>query len=452
MAIDRERGVRVVTVGDLLAEDLSIPPYQRPYSWEPVTAVQLLDDIREAFRPRTGTGTQGEDARASYVLGAVILHLDEETDQIHVVDGQQRLLTLTMLLDLLDISEVGEIQAGGYSEGEDPQAPVVLVRAALAGRVGHMDEHPERLAEFIRSDCELIRVETDDPDEAFRVFDSQNYRGKALLPHDLLKAYHLREMHTETVSMKAALVEGWEAVPDAELDRLFSTYLWRIKCWSRGLSAPTFAVRHIATFKGLTTKTATTPSARYHLAAQAAIPMLEAWTAMSDEAERSAGRSRFQLDAPVLAGRPFFEMVTFMLAELRTLRDEGFQEQDWEHFASSDDDFRELTSKARYRYTAELYLAALLYYTNKFGDTELREAKQRLFKWSYSLRTRYQRVQMVAVNNHARRVGDGQSAFVLVRSAETATELRTLVSEVLGRDQDSEHERPLLRLLNGLVG
>ena len=51
MAIDREKGVSVVTVGDLLNEDLTIPPYQRPYSWEPATALQLFDDIREAFKP-----------------------------------------------------------------------------------------------------------------------------------------------------------------------------------------------------------------------------------------------------------------------------------------------------------------------------------------------------------------------------------------------------------------
>ena len=62
---------------------------------------------------------------------------------------------------------------------------------------------------------------------------------------------------------------------------------------------------------------------------------------------------------------------------------------------------------------SELYLAALLYFTNKFGDTEVREARQRLFKWAYSLRTRHQRVQFVTVNNHASTVGDGMSAFVI---------------------------------------
>ena len=61
MAINREHGVRVATVGSLLDEDLWIPPYQRPYSWERSTALQLLDDIREAFnggrkRSRTVAG------------------------------------------------------------------------------------------------------------------------------------------------------------------------------------------------------------------------------------------------------------------------------------------------------------------------------------------------------------------------------------------------------------
>ena len=33
--------------------------------------------------------------------------------------------------------------------------------------------------------------------EAFQLFDSQNNRGKSLEPHDLLKAYHLRQQDSE---------------------------------------------------------------------------------------------------------------------------------------------------------------------------------------------------------------------------------------------------------------
>lgn len=42
----------------------------------------------------------------------------------------------------------------------------------------------------MRTDCCNYK----DISEAFQFFDSQNARGKALYPHDLLKAYHLREM------------------------------------------------------------------------------------------------------------------------------------------------------------------------------------------------------------------------------------------------------------------
>ncbi|MFI7744638.1 DUF262 domain-containing protein [Kocuria rhizosphaericola] len=458
MAIDREEGVRVVTVGELLDEDLTIPSYQRPYSWEPATALQLFDDIRSAYRPERALAETGQAHRPSYVLGAVILHWDNEDDQTHVVDGQQRLLTLTMLLDLLDESSQlhTEVQPIG---DEDSAAPVVRVRTELARRVKHMKESTKAVAGFIRGNCQIIRVETDDPDEAFRVFDSQNYRGKPLLPHDLLKAYHLREMGGESDAMREALVEVWQNVPDAELDRLFSTYLWRIKRWTRGLSAPTFAARHIDAFKGLTPRSASTPAARYHLAAQTAVPLLAAWAEQTDEAARMADRTRFQIDAPVVAGRCFFEMVTFMLAELRRLRGEGFdekygdegKEKSWGNFASTDDDFRELPSRARYRYVSELYLAALLYYTNRFGDAEIHEARNRLFTWAYSLRTRHQRVQLVTVNNYASSLDDNRSAFVLLRSAETATELRRLHVEVQGRD-DAKHEQDLLRLLDRLAG
>ena len=55
-------------------------------------------------------------------------------------------------------------------------------------------EEKERLLEYIKTNCELIVVITENLSEAFQFFDSQNARGKKLYPHDLLKAYHLREM------------------------------------------------------------------------------------------------------------------------------------------------------------------------------------------------------------------------------------------------------------------
>ena len=71
-----------------------------------------------------------------------------------------------------------------------------------------------------------------------------------------------------------------------------------------------------------------------------------------------------------MAGGPFFEMVTFMLDEVRRLRSMGYTEtreaaETWEAFAPpARTTSVEISAKARYRYVSELYLAALLYYTN----------------------------------------------------------------------------------------
>ena len=203
--------------------------------------------------------------------------------------------------------------------------------------------------------------------------------------------------------MREALVEVWQNVPDAELDRLFSTYLWRIKRWTRGLSAPTFAVRHIDSFKGLTPKSASTPAARYHLAAQTAVPMLAAWAEHPDETDQWSTEPAFKLTRPWLQAGHSSKWLRSCWGNYRRLRNEGFdelfgdegKEKAWGNFASTDDDFRELPSRARYRYVSELYLASLLYYTNRFGDAEIRESRHRLFKWAYHLRTRHQRLQLV---------------------------------------------------------
>ena len=99
--------------------------------------------------------------------------------------------------------------------------------------------------------------------------------------------------------MKAAVVQAWESARDEDLDRLFSTYLYRIARWSRGDGAPGFTTHDIGMFKGISgTSSTLTPANRYHLAAQAALPMLSAWGA-SGLSDRELGRCKFQLDAPL---------------------------------------------------------------------------------------------------------------------------------------------------------
>src|SRR5256714_13891669 len=79
-----------------------IPSYQRPYAWTTEQASELLDDIV------TACGTAGDIAEQSpYFLGSIVLIKNPADPQSEVVDGQQRLTTLTILIAVLRDIERG---------------------------------------------------------------------------------------------------------------------------------------------------------------------------------------------------------------------------------------------------------------------------------------------------------------------------------------------------------
>lgn len=73
--------------------DFMIPHYQRPYAWGIEQALQLLDDLEDALTRNTGE---------PYILGSVVLVKPHEDEPVaHVIDGQQRLTTLSLLFAVL---------------------------------------------------------------------------------------------------------------------------------------------------------------------------------------------------------------------------------------------------------------------------------------------------------------------------------------------------------------
>ena len=79
---------KVLSVSSLLAKaNLRIPEYQRPYKWGHVQVLQLLQDIK-LFQDKS-----------AYRLGSVVLHSDNS--DLNIVDGQQRTLTLLLIVQAL---------------------------------------------------------------------------------------------------------------------------------------------------------------------------------------------------------------------------------------------------------------------------------------------------------------------------------------------------------------
>ena len=71
-----------------------VPPYQRPYAWEVEQARELLEDLLDAMDNEDPSGS-------AYFLGSIVLIKSPNNPHAQVVDGQQRLTTLTILLSIL---------------------------------------------------------------------------------------------------------------------------------------------------------------------------------------------------------------------------------------------------------------------------------------------------------------------------------------------------------------
>lgn len=82
-------------VGELLKEgNLRIPSYQRPYKWNRKQIRNLFYDLRDAM------------GKKEYQIGSVILHendgyLDNDV-HLDIVDGQQRLISISLFLHSLE--------------------------------------------------------------------------------------------------------------------------------------------------------------------------------------------------------------------------------------------------------------------------------------------------------------------------------------------------------------
>ena len=67
-----------------------IPKYQRGYAWEKKNIRELFEDIQEAI-----------DVKANHYIGTIVLSRSSKSDVFYVVDGQQRIATLTMIINAL---------------------------------------------------------------------------------------------------------------------------------------------------------------------------------------------------------------------------------------------------------------------------------------------------------------------------------------------------------------
>ncbi|MEN8583132.1 DUF4268 domain-containing protein [Burkholderia sp. RS01] len=206
-----------------------VPLYQRVYSWGKKQLDQLWSDVVELER------TLCDDPKASHFIGSLVLASSPDfgaigVNKFLVVDGQQRLTTLTLLLAalrdhlfetgdkdkasgidaqyLINVFDTGKPLKIVPTQADRPAYMAVLNRAPQAGgedAVGDAyrffrskiaaaddpdDPHDLELLEAaVVRGLALVVVTAEPSDNAHRIFESLNNTGLRLTQSDLLKNY-----------------------------------------------------------------------------------------------------------------------------------------------------------------------------------------------------------------------------------------------------------------------
>ena len=203
MAIKELKIKRVIDILQSGNEKIVVPSYQRPYMWTDKNVKQLFEDLSIGLNK----------LEVNYRLGNVIIHRDEE-NILNIVDGQQRLTTLSILLFMLGYIENNKLLNSNYNS-DLSVAKIIDNKQTIEGLLkDKSQDFKDKLKKYILESCEFVYIELDDLSEAFQLFDSQNARGKSLEAYDLLKAFHLREMRNNTESEKLDCVSKWERYVD----------------------------------------------------------------------------------------------------------------------------------------------------------------------------------------------------------------------------------------------
>jgi len=433
----------ITKIGDLLLHDkitqdkdgntitdihLVVPNYQRPYKWTAKNVIQLLDDIIDAKN----------DNKETYRVGTLILHHEGESTY-NIVDGQQRTITFSLLLKALGAVSISFLEQSLANNPHNTRN-VPNNFHTLERRANNIIDKSEKgnLLDYIKNNCELIVVITDDISEAFQFFDSQNARGKKLYPHDLLKAYHLREMNDLEVAETEKVVKSWENLDQKELSALFSDYLYRLKEWTKGNKAFELTEHNINKFKGIT-RQHNFPYAQFYKGAFAyantvnhsAMPFVSGIRKLKP----------FQMDTPIVAGKPFFDYAKHYFEILKDIQNNDKYDG---YFINDNDivktlDLRKYKNGVGNRITRLLFDTTILLYVDRFCPE--RPAKLDLemldqfvvfaFVWAYSLRAQYFNVGWQSAQNYimGNDVKNSFNIYKIITEADSPVSLLSTLSE-----------------------
>lgn len=252
-----------ISVGDLFEATsfYRVPSYQRPFSWDKDNFDDLIDDIVSA------------DKSATYFLGTVVWHVESGNCRA-IVDGQQRITSLLVLIACLrDIVQDEGVKSELHSNIQQPEVKTKQIpsrlritvkdsiafdkivasqggtlnsyaekdfsepewRYVVASRSFHeklkllSQENLEELTQFILGKCTLIFLSATSFEDAFRLFEIVNDRGKQLRRIDVLKSKNISPDVIPQNEIRDQVAAKWESLESELGERNFESVFFLLR-------------------------------------------------------------------------------------------------------------------------------------------------------------------------------------------------------------------------------
>lgn len=210
----------------------SLDFYQREYRWEHRQIAELLEDLTKRFLANYRTGHSRKDVAgySPYFLGSIVV--SHRGDQRFLIDGQQRLTSLTLLLihlhHHLEATEaaqvaplISSVHYGEHSFNMDVPERTACMASLMQEEPfedtgssesitnildryrdvedwwssGDFDEEAlPFFADWLVEKLTLVEIVTTDDDMAYEIFETMNDRGLSLTPTEMLKGYLLSNL------------------------------------------------------------------------------------------------------------------------------------------------------------------------------------------------------------------------------------------------------------------
>ena len=208
------------SLGKLFGNNLVIPDYQRNYCWEDKQVKTLWENLKEIPQ------------KDEYHLGTIILQKNKNGNYA-VIDGQQRLVTLTLIVRELNYQGKMPLLTQRFLS-ENSRKHIANSRWLIKHLTSR--SYDETLCSRIINQLifTVLILKESRLDLAYTFFSNENSKGVPLSDYDLLKAHHLRYIFME--KQAEHLASRWNDMIENEysfLEKTLATHLFRLRKWMR---------------------------------------------------------------------------------------------------------------------------------------------------------------------------------------------------------------------------